>query len=380
MTDLSSQIARMFCIGFDGPTMPPEVGQLIDRGVGSVILFARNFHSPQQAADLTAQLKLRAGSRPLTINVDQEGGRVMRLRSGATSIPSMRTLGRVNDPTLTREVGRILAREMRAINVDQVNAPVLDVDTNPANPVIADRSFGPDPDLVTSHGVALLQGIQSESVAACGKHFPGHGDTSNDSHFDLPHLPHNLDRLEHLELLPFRAAIAAGVSSIMTAHVIFDPLDPLFPATLSSAVTRDLLRTRLRFPGVVYTDDLEMKAIADHFDIAEVVIRAASATVDVLCICHTPELQHRAIDSLISAVEKGSVSRDLILASSARFDRLTARYTKPAASGKVSPIVGCDAHRRIVDRINELAETLLEPTSPDHDPTAVMDTLTKSHK
>jgi beta-N-acetylhexosaminidase len=367
----------MFCIGFDGYHMPPEVAELIDRGVGSVILFKRNFSSPQQALELTASLKERAGTRPLLINVDQEGGRVMRLTAaaGATPIPSMRILGRANDLDLTRQIGQILAREMRAINIDQVNAPVLDVDTNPANPVIADRSFGPSPELVSRHGVALLQGIQGESVAACGKHFPGHGDTAQDTHFSLPHLPHDLDRMERIELPPFRAAIHAGVAAIMSAHLIYDRLEPAgLPATMSAPIMQGILRDHLGFTGVTYTDDLEMRAIHDNFGIGQVVRSVANASVDVLCVCHTPALQSQAIDELVQAVERGQVKRELIEAANRRLDTLASRYYRPPVRGKVSPIIGCDAHQRIVDRIHELAGS---PATTSPDPTAVMDHLVK---
>jgi beta-N-acetylhexosaminidase len=374
MDQLERRVARLFCVGFDGFEMPSAVGALIDRGVGSAILFARNIASAQQAMELGAELKKRAGARPLLINVDQEGGRVMRLKEGGTAVPSMRVLGKVDDVALTREAGRILAREMRAINMDQVNAPVLDVDTNPANPVIACRSFGRTPELVSRMGVALIEGIQGEGVAACGKHFPGHGDTSQDSHFDLPRLPHAMERLERVEFPPFRAAIKAGVGAMMTAHVIYEPLDGRLPATMSETMMKGVVRDRMGFGGVVYSDDLEMKAIASHFDIAEVVSRCVRASVDVMCVCHTPELQNRAIDELVKAVERGEVTRETIDAANRRIDALAARYYRPAATGRVSDVVGCDAHRRVVDRINELAGGVTETAA---DPTAVMDELVK---
>src|SRR5262245_49834228 len=173
MSDLGRLVARMFCVGFDGTSIPGEVKELLKRGVSSAALFSRNVESPAQFAELCASLK-RSSNEPFIIGIDQEGGRVMRLRGQFTDVPSMRDLGKTNDEALAEQVGQIVARESRAMNVDVVFAPVLDVDTNPKNPIIADRSLGSDPKVVTKLGVAQIRGIQSCGVAACGKHFPGH--------------------------------------------------------------------------------------------------------------------------------------------------------------------------------------------------------------
>src|SRR3954465_4732270 len=264
MPDLDRAVASMFAIGFDGKLLSPSLKALLERGVSSVILFSRNVESPRQIARLCYEIQAHAG-RPILIGTDQEGGRVARLRSGFTPIPSMRALGQLDDEKVAFEIGQVVAAELRAVNIHMDLAPVLDVDSNPKNPVIADRSFGPNPQVVSKMGAALLRGLQSGGVAACAKHFPGHGDTSKDSHFDLPRLEHALSRLEKVELPPFRAAIAAGVSAIMTAHIIFDALDPDLPATMSKNVLTTLLRQKLNFNGLLISDALEMKAIADHF-------------------------------------------------------------------------------------------------------------------
>lgn len=378
MGSLERQVARMFCIGFDATEVTPEVAALIDRGVGSVIFFKRNIASAQQAADLAADLKERARG-PLMINVDQEGGRVLRLHDRATPVPSMRVVGQVDDVNLTREVGRVLAREMRAVNIDQVNAPVLDVDTNPANPVIGSRSFGRTPELVSRHGVALLEGIQSEGVAACGKHFPGHGDTAQDSHWTLPRLPHSMERLERVELAPFQAAVDAGIASLMTAHVMYEPLDPTYPATMSVRLLREIVRDRMGYQGVVISDDLEMKAITDHYGVEQAVIRGAQAWVDLFPVAHTAELQNKAIDALIHAVERGEVDRGLIDAANRRLDKLMADYCRPAVRGPVSDVLGCDAHREVVDEILRRAGQQGARTAGE-DPTAAMDEITRKRK
>ena len=329
MLDLEQSAARLFCVGFTGTRVPDEMRRIIGRGVGGAILFKRNFHSGPQLSDLCAELKSLA-HRPFLTSVDQEGGRVVRLAHPFTSIPDMRTIGRTETPTSARDIAHRVGRELRAANIDLNFAPVLDVDTNPANPVIGDRSFGNSPSLVSEMGVVWIDGLQSAGVAACGKHFPGHGDTAQDSHLALPRLPHALKRLNQIELPPFAAAARAGVAAIMTAHVVFEALDPALPATMSRTVLTGLLREKLNFQGVIVSDDLEMKAIANHFPIREVVVRGIQAGVDLFLICQTPELQNAAIDAVIDAVERGELSRAELDAGGKRLDVLFSQYVKAA--------------------------------------------------
>jgi beta-N-acetylhexosaminidase len=306
---LDREVASLLCVGFTGTTPSPEVLELLQRGVGGVILFSRNLVSAEQVAELTGALK-RAAGRPLLVSIDQEGGRVARLRSpqGFTELPPMRALGAADDEGLAFEVGALLGAELRAVGIDQDYAPVVDVDTNPSNPVIGDRSLGRDPERVGRLGAALARGLQSARVAACAKHFPGHGDTSQDSHVDLPRLPHDLERLLRVELAPFTALARAGVAAVMTAHVVFEALDPARPATLSPLVLQ-LLRDRCGFAGCCVSDDMEMKAIAAHVPLEVAAPLAVASGVDQLMICHTPAVQHRAIDLVRGAVEDGRISR-----------------------------------------------------------------------
>lgn len=347
----------MFAVGFDGESIPPELPRLLERGVSAVILFSRNVGSVEQVARLASEVKCRAaGGRPLLTCVDQEGGRVRRLRDGFTHVPSMRALGQTGDVDLAYAVGRVLARELRAVNIDLDFAPTLDVDTNPANPVIGDRSFGATCELVSRMGTALIRGLQENGVAACGKHFPGHGDTSQDSHHDLPRLPHPIERLAGIELPPFRAAVDAGVAMIMTAHVVFEPIDPDYPATMSRRVMHGILREQMGFDGVIISDDLEMKAISANFDIAEVVTRGANAGVDLFAICHDADLQNRAIDALVRAVERGDVPQQRIVEANRRLDRLMATYARPGHPESDFEPLNSPEHRAIVERIAALAE------------------------
>jgi beta-N-acetylhexosaminidase len=355
LDDLERSIARMFCIGFSGTEVTPAARDLIARGAGAVVLFARNVESPAQVAELCGELKSMAG-RPLLTCIDQEGGRVRRLRDGFTHIPSMRALGQTGDERLAYDVGRVLARELRAVNIDVNLAPALDVDTNPANPVIGDRSFGATCDLVSRMGTALIRGLQENGVAACGKHFPGHGDTSQDSHHDLPRLPHPIERLEQIELPPFRAAVKAGVAMVMTAHVVFEPIDPDYPATMSEPVLHGILRERMKFGGVIVTDDLEMKAISANFAIEDVIVRGANAGVDLFAICHEPALQHSAIDALVKAVRRGDVPARRVAEANRRLDALLARYAQPAGTDGGVEQLNSPEHRAVVARIEELEE------------------------
>lgn len=368
MPDLDRLVAGLFCVGFPGTTLPPEVEELQRRGVSGAILFRRNVEDPAQFAALCAELKQRAG-RPFLTSVDQEGGRVMRLRAPFSEVPPMRALGAIGDEALAEAVGKVLGAELRVANVDLDYAPVLDVDTNPANPVIGDRSFGRTPELVGRMGAALIRGLQGAGVAACGKHFPGHGDTSQDSHLALPRLAHPLERLQQVELPPFEMAVRAGVASIMTAHVIFEPLDPDYPATMSRPALDGILRDRMGYDGVVISDDLEMKAIADHYGIEEAVVRGVNAGVDLFLVCHDAELQHRAIDLLAAAVRRGDVPRERIEQARRRVDALIARWVQPPATTDWRQVVGCAAHREVIDRVRSAAATWAQ--APGRDPTEI---------
>lgn len=369
--DLERLAARMICAGFEGTAVPEEMNKLIDRGIGGAVFFARNVESPEQFSDLAADLKDRAGDRPFITSIDQEGGRVQRLKEPFTIIPPMRAVGEANDEKLAEDIGRVLGRELRAVNIDMDLAPVLDVDTNPANPVIGARSFGRDAALVAKLGCAVIRGLQAEGVAACAKHFPGHGDTSQDSHHDLPRLPHSMERLMSVEIPPFKAAIDAGVASIMTAHVIFEPLDSEFPATMSVPVLDGLLRQQLGFDGLIISDAMDMKAIADHYGFDDGILRGAKAGIDFFMCCHSHAEQHRAIELLVKAVETGELSRAQLEKSNERLDRVCSLYVKPARRGALPKSIGSPEHTAVADRVKAGAsatamKTEFDPTAPEH--------------
>jgi beta-N-acetylhexosaminidase len=341
--ELETLAGRVLIGGFHGAKIPDDFRSLVRSGaLGGVILFKRNIVDLSQVAELLAELQSIA-PRPLWTAIDQEGGRVQRLGAPFPQLPPMRQLGEKRDPALVRRAGAIVAEGLRALGFRQDYAPVLDVDTNPKNPVIGDRSFSRSEDEVAELGIAFAEGLQSNGVAACGKHFPGHGDTSTDSHHELPFLDHDLERLERIELKPFRAACQAGIASIMTAHVMFPVLDKEHPATVSEKIIEPILRKSFGYDGVVVSDDLEMKAISDHYGTEDAVVRSIKAGCDQLLVCHQPALQAAAHRGLVQAIERGDLDRARLEASVRRIEAMEARYPlRPAGADLAATLARLD--------------------------------------
>jgi beta-N-acetylhexosaminidase len=345
----------MLMIGFPGHSIDAGLDELIADGVFGAILFNRNIGKVEDTAELCREIKRRA-NRPFVLAVDQEGGRVARLRGPPfVELPPMRKLGERSDPALAESFGRLLAFELRAVGFDWDFAPVLDVDTNPQNPVIGDRSLHRDADQVARLGVAVARGLEAGGVASCGKHFPGHGDTTQDSHLTLPRLPHPMERLRRVELVPFGAYARARLAAIMTAHVVFDALEPNLPATLSAKVLQSVLRRELGFEGVIVSDDLEMKAIADYYPLDEAVVVSALAGVDLFLVCHQVEAQRHAIGALMRAVEIGRLPRARIEESNHRLDALAHNFARPAE--QLLATLGSAEHRRLAAALQDIAPT-----------------------
>lgn len=324
--DAEALVRPLLWIGFEGRIPTPEAARLIHQGVSGVILFARNVGTREETRALIRELKAIARG-PLLLSVDQEGGRVARLTDGFEAFPPLRDLGERSADEV-RAIGRRLGAEVRGAGFDIDLAPVVDVDSNPANPVIGNRSFSRDPHVVAALGSAMIAGLQ-EHVAACAKHFPGHGDTDKDSHYDLPRLPHPLERLRACELVPFRAAVKAGVACVMTTHVVFDALDPGVAATMSAPAIR-LLRDEVGFGGVCVSDCLEMKAISEHFGCGKAAVRAVAAGVDAMLVSHTPEAQHEVIAALAAAVVDGTIPETRVLEASRRLAHLAGVHARQA--------------------------------------------------
>ncbi|MEU5118976.1 glycoside hydrolase family 3 protein [Streptomyces asoensis] len=323
--------------GFPGTTAPDWLLRRLGEGLASVGLFGRNIASPEQLAALTAQL--RAERDDVLVAIDEEGGDVTRLevRTGS-SFPGNHALGAVDDVSLTQEVAAELGRRLARCGVNLNWAPSADVNSNPANPVIGVRSFGADPHLVARHTAAYVTGLQSAGVAACTKHFPGHGDTAVDSHHALPRIDADPAVLAERELAPFRAAIAAGSRAVMSAHILVPALDPARPATLSPRVLTTLLREELGYDGLIVTDGMEMQAVAATYGIERGSVLAIAAGADAICVgggLADDETVRRLRDALITAVRAGELPEQR-LADAARRVRELARWTAPgrtAAAG-----------------------------------------------
>jgi len=255
-------LGQLLMFGIEGTRMTPELKRfIVETGVGGVILFKENCESPEQIRDLIDALQ-DISDTPLIIGLDQEGGRVQRLPEPFTQLPAMADVGKVDGSTeLARKVGELVGRELAAVGFNIDFAPVLDVNTNPGNPIIGDRSFSADAGKVAELGIEFIRGLQAQNIGACGKHFPGHGDTDLDSHLELPELDLTRERFDECEFLPFRRAIEAGVSSIMIGHLLATSLDADDPASISTPIVSGILRDEMGFDGLVFTDDLQHEGI-----------------------------------------------------------------------------------------------------------------------
>ncbi|WP_374985899.1 glycoside hydrolase family 3 protein [Streptomyces fradiae] len=315
--------------GFVGTTPPDWLLRRVGEGLSAVGLFGRNIAGPEQLAALTA--RLRAEREDVLVAIDEEGGDVTRLevRTGS-SFPGNLALGVVDDPGLTRAVAHELGRRLAACGVDLNWAPSADVNSNPDNPVIGVRSFGADPALAARHTVAYIEGMQAAGVAACTKHFPGHGDTNVDSHLATPRIDVDLDTLHARELVPFRAAIAADTKSVMSAHILLPALDPDRPATLSPRILTGLLRRELGYEGLIVTDGMEMQAISAVYGIERGSVLALAAGADAICVgggLADEETVLRLRDALVAAVRTGELPEERLADAAARV-RALASWTR----------------------------------------------------
>jgi beta-N-acetylhexosaminidase len=353
---------QLLCVGFDGPTAPPELlGRIARSEVGTVILFRPNVQSPAQLADLVTSLRAAApADLPLVVAADQEGGLVQRVRAPATEWPPMMTVAAAGDTALSREVGRALGDELRLFGIGWDFAPVLDVHTNPANPVIGNRAFGTTAADVVAHALAFWEGLRAAGVLGCGKHFPGHGDTQLDSHHDLPLVRHDQARLRAVELAPFAAAIAAGAEALMTAHVVYPAFDPDRPATLSPRIAIDLLRDELGFTGLLVSDDLGMRAVADRWPVEEIVRQGVLAGVDHFILRGPPERQVNAWQGLLAAASADGAVRARVEQSFARVLAFKAKAAVPLplSAEQLSGLLPDPEHQALAVRLRASAQVL----------------------
>lgn len=351
LADRKRRAGQRLLIGLKGPAVDDDLRALVrEIRPAGFVLFKRNVVEPAQVLELNRELaSLVDPGYPALRAVDQEGGRVQRVRDPATVWPPMKVVGRAE--VHTAEVSRALAAELRAMGFDLNFAPVADVDSNPANPIIGDRSFGERPEQVARHVRAFVEAHQEEGVIACAKHFPGHGDTALDSHLALPKVEREEPDLRATELPPFRAAIAAGVGTVMTSHVIYPAWDEDWPATLSPRIAPRLLREELGFQGVLFSDDMEMKAVHGRWTIEEQVEQAGRATVDVLLACEDPQLQHALFLELVRAQERDPAQERIATDALARVTALRERFLIGRKPAPPLAVVGEPRHRALADTV-----------------------------
>jgi beta-N-acetylhexosaminidase len=363
---LRRRIGQLLIGSFTGSDVPVEMRSLArEFDLGGVTFFGRlgNIETPEQVAGLAFDVRNLGLELPAWVGIDQEGGRVARLRSPFTEWPPMAVLGRSGNPDLARKFAAALAAELAAVGISLDYAPVLDIHTNPKNPVIGDRALGEKPETVAKLGRVIIEELQRAGVAACGKHFPGHGDTAADSHFELPIVEHAPDRLRAIEFAPFKAAIDARVAFIMTAHVLVTSIDDQHPATLSSKIVERLLREELGFDGVIVSDDLEMKAIADTYTPGEAAVAAIAAGCDAVLMCGSGktadvERQAQALEALIHAVEDERLSMKRVESALERNRRAKERFRRewrPPTAAQLRSVIGSEQHRVISEQIAEFA-------------------------
>ncbi|GAA3773072.1 glycoside hydrolase family 3 protein [Streptomyces phyllanthi] len=350
--------------GFPGTTAPDWLLRRLGEGLASVGLFGRNIASPDQLSALTE--RLRAERDDVLVAIDEEGGDVTRLevRTGS-SFPGNHALGAVDDVELTREVAHELGRRLAECGVNLNWAPSADVNANPSNPVIGVRSFGADPERVARHTAAYVSGLQAAGVAACTKHFPGHGDTAVDSHHALPRIDAARSVLQSRDVAPFRAAIDAGTKAIMSAHILVPALDEEYPATLSHLVLTGLLREELGYEGLIVTDGMEMQAIAATYGIERGSVLAIAAGADAICVgggLQDDETVRRLRDALVSAVRSGELPEERLADAAARVRDLAAwtATRTPGSDGGARTEVGLLAARRA---LTVTRSTTYEPVS-----------------
>ena len=348
-TQIRDSVLARFMLGFDGESLSAELSGYLARGLAGVILYPRNFHNVKHLRDLTAKIRCAAG-RPVLIGIDQEGGTRFALQEPFTPWPSAAELGRAGDLELVEQVARAIAVELRAAGCNVNFAPMLDLHVNPESPVTTDRSFGTDPYRVAKMGVAFDRGLRAGRVLSCAKHFPGHGDAVVDPHLDLPVFTGTMERLESAELVPFAAAIGAGVPLVMTAHILLPRIDSERPASLSTTMLDGLLRRHMGFRGVILADDLGMGAIARRYGPGEAAVESLRAGTDIAMLCHDWRAVAPAIAAVKRAYDEGRFGETEWHASLGRIERVCALAELPGPELPLD-ILGCDEYRALAAEV-----------------------------
>ncbi len=326
---LDEKIGQLVLAGMDGYDANDNIKKLIQSyHVGGIILYRKNVKDSNQLLSLTNSLKSSNSSNktPLFISVDEEGGSVSRNPNEVKKLPTARSIGKTKDSSLAFEAGRLLGQTVKKFGYNMNFAPVLDIDSNPLNPVIGDRSFGDTIEVVSTMGLEMFKGIKEEGVIPVVKHFPGHGDTSVDSHIGLPVVDHDLKRIMDFEIVPFKHAIDNGADVVMVSHILMSQIDPEYPASMSSIVINDILRDKLKFEGVVITDDITMGAIEKNYNIGDAAVRSIKAGTDIILVGHNYEKAVTVFNAIKTGIDTGIISIDRIDESVYRILKLKEKY------------------------------------------------------
>ena len=345
---LDEKIGQIITVGIDGYTINDKTKELIvDKKVGGIILFKDNINDSNQLLQLINNIKdINSKNKiPLFISIDEEGGRVSRLPKKIKKLPSNEVIGNINDKKLTYDIGKTIGYSLKSFGFNMDFAPVLDINSNPNNKVIGDRSFSSNKNIVANLGVSEINGFKSSNIISVAKHFPGHGDK-------LPIINKTLDELKEVEFVPFKNAIKENVPSIMVSHILLPEIDDINPASMSKTIITDILRKDLKFDGLIVTDDMTMVAITNDFDISEACIKSINAGADLLLICHGYETEVEVINNIKDAVDKGIISIDRINESVYRI--LSLKYSYKINNEKIENIDVDIINSKIEDILNRL--------------------------
>ncbi len=356
---IEAKLAQMFVVGVPGTELAPSSAEfLTEYQPGGVIYYGHNFEMPALLAEMSEAIQAtrdRSRNFPLFICADHEGGKVQRFRKPFTHFPEMAQIGEINSPKLAFLVAEVMARELRAVGVNVNFAPVCDIHTRASNPVIGRRSFSQDDEVVSKMASAMVRGFVANRVIACAKHFPGHGDTVTDSHLELPKVEVSWEKLQARELKPFARAIKSRVDLIMTAHILNQEIDPIYPATLSYSTITNGLRKDLRYGKLVITDDMTMSAIAKNFGENDALALAMNAGCDLL-LYRTEDAGRRAMDAAFKFLAEGRITAEQVEASYARIKDVKERMLLPYNAldiEQISKVIGCEAHQEVLKMVVE---------------------------
>lgn len=358
---LRELIGQHMIIGVSGTTLTNDEKKFItENNISGVILMGRNCVEPKQVRDLCAEIQsLRHKMKdraPLFIGIDMEGGRVHRLKPPFTQWPPLKLVGDLDAPTVAFHFAQRMGTELMSVGINLDFAPCIDIFTNPANTVIGDRAISSDPAEVEKMTSAIIRGYIKSGILSCGKHFPGHGHTLVDSHHELPIEEADMNRLNQVELLPFKKAAKSRVDMIMTSHILFKNIDPKYPVTLSELFVKKLLREEMKYKGLIVSDDLDMKAMAKYYDKEEIPVLAMKAGVDLLLYCNEPASPPAAIEGITNAVAQGVIKESDLRNSCQRIlevKKIKILSPDPRPIEDAMLVVGCDEHVALADSIRK---------------------------